>query len=162
MSGYSRNGCTTACKVVFDWYKILQISPSSKQMEIKSAYYKIAQSAHPDKYNGCSRKVEQFKLINEAYDVLSNPTKRKEYDMQMQHHHHHHHDNNNNKNQSRKSSYQRRTSISDDDLMYYMYYMWLRLCIASYHHNGGTAVNQGSDSMKAFVAVSVGVSYLHS
>ena len=101
MSGYKR---TSAGKVVFDWYKILQISPSSTPNEIKTAYYKIAQSAHPDKHNGCSQKLEQFKRINEAYDILSNPTKRNEYDVQMGHHHHHH----------RKTSYQRRSNIPRD------------------------------------------------
>ena len=100
MSGYKR---TSAGKVVFDWYKILQISPSSTPHEIKTAYYKIAQSAHPDKHNGCSQKLEQFKRINEAYDILSNPTKRNEYDVQMGHHHHH-----------RKTSYQRRSNIPRD------------------------------------------------
>ena len=100
MSGYKR---TSAGKVVFDWYKILQISPSSTPNEIKTAYYKIAQSAHPDKHNGCSQKLEQFKRINEAYDILSNPTKRNEYDVQMGHHHHH-----------RKTSYQRRSNIPRD------------------------------------------------
>ena len=100
MSGYSKNGRTTAGKVVFDWYKILQISPSSTPNEIKTAYYKIAQTAHPDKHNGCSTKLEQFKRINEAYDILSNPTKRNEYDMQMGHY--------------GKSSYQRRTNVPKD------------------------------------------------
>jgi curved DNA-binding protein CbpA len=90
MSGYGKNGRTTAGKVVMDWYKILQISPSSTSNEIKAAYYKIAQTAHPDKHNGCSKKLEQFKRINEAYDILSNPTKRNEYDVQMGHHHRHH------------------------------------------------------------------------
>jgi curved DNA-binding protein CbpA len=91
MSGYSKNGRTTVGKAAVDWYKVLQISPSSTPNEIKTAYYKIAQMAHPDKHNGCSKKLEQFKRINEAYDILSNPTKRNEYDQQMGHYYHHHH-----------------------------------------------------------------------
>ena len=104
MSGYGKNGRTTAGRVVVDWYKVLQISPSSTPNEIKTAYYKIAQSAHPDKHNGCSKKLEQFKRINEAYDILSNPTKRSEYDIKMGHYHHH----------NANSTYQRRTTVPKD------------------------------------------------
>ena len=60
-----------------DYYKILGLSKSASQDEIKSAYHKLAHKHHPDKAGGEEAK---FKEINEAYSVLSDPDKRKRYD----------------------------------------------------------------------------------
>jgi DnaJ-class molecular chaperone len=61
-----------------DYYKLLEVEKSASQDEIKKAFRKLAQKLHPDKPGGDEKK---FKEINEAYTVLSNPEKRKQYDM---------------------------------------------------------------------------------
>jgi curved DNA-binding protein len=64
-----------------DYYKILGVNKSASQEEIKKVYRKLAQKYHPDKAKGDKKEAEeQFKKISEAYAVLSNPEKRKEYD----------------------------------------------------------------------------------
>lgn len=60
-----------------DYYKLLGIEKSASQDEIKKAFRKMAQKLHPDKPGGDEKK---FKEINEAYTVLGNPEKRKQYD----------------------------------------------------------------------------------
>ncbi len=60
-----------------DYYEILGVSKSASKDEIKKAFYKLAAKYHPDKKDGDEAK---FKEINEAYQVLSNDQKRKEYD----------------------------------------------------------------------------------
>lgn len=60
-----------------DYYKILGVEKSASQDEIKKAFRKLAQQYHPDKPTGDEKK---FKEINEAYTVLSNPEKKKQYD----------------------------------------------------------------------------------
>lgn len=60
-----------------DYYKILEIEKKASKDEIKKAFYKLAAKYHPDKKTGDEAK---FKEINEAYQVLSNDQKRKEYD----------------------------------------------------------------------------------
>lgn len=59
-----------------NYYKILGISQQASQSEIKKAYYKLAHKLHPDKGGDGN----QFKEINEAYQVLSNKDKRAQYD----------------------------------------------------------------------------------
>ena len=63
-----------------DYYKILGVSKSAKQDEIKKAYRKLAIKYHPDKTQGDKAKEEKFKEISEAYEVLGDPEKRKKYD----------------------------------------------------------------------------------
>jgi curved DNA-binding protein len=64
-----------------DYYKILGVSRTITPAELKKAYRKLAQKYHPDKAKGNKEEAEaQFKKISEAYAVLSNPEKRKEYD----------------------------------------------------------------------------------
>ena len=60
-----------------DYYKILGVEKSASDEEIKKAYRKLAHKYHPDKEGGDE---EKFKEINEAYQVLSDKTKRAQYD----------------------------------------------------------------------------------
>ena len=60
-----------------DYYKTLGVSKSASQAEIKRAYRKLAQKHHPDKGNGNEAK---FKEISEAYSVVGDEAKRKQYD----------------------------------------------------------------------------------
>ena len=63
-----------------DYYKILGISKSATDKDIKSAYRKLARKYHPD-LNPNNKEAEiKFKEINEANEVLSNPENRKKYD----------------------------------------------------------------------------------
>lgn len=61
-----------------DYYDILGVSKSASKDEIKKAYRKLAHQHHPDKGSGGDDK--KFKEINEAYQVLGNDQKRKQYD----------------------------------------------------------------------------------
>ncbi len=60
-----------------DYYKILGVDKNASDDEIKKAYRKLAHKYHPDKPGG---NTEKFKEINEAYQVLSDKTKRQQYD----------------------------------------------------------------------------------
>ncbi len=60
-----------------DYYQILGIEKNASKEEIKKAYRKLAHKYHPDKSEGDEKK---FKEINEAYQVLSDETKRSQYD----------------------------------------------------------------------------------
>ncbi|MDD5318977.1 MAG: DnaJ domain-containing protein, partial [Candidatus Pacebacteria bacterium] len=60
-----------------DYYKILGVEKNASEDEIKKAFRKQAHIHHPDKGGGDEKK---FKEINEAYTVLSNPQKRRNYD----------------------------------------------------------------------------------
>lgn len=64
-----------------DYYKILGISKTSSPEEIKKAYRKLAMKYHPDRNKGNKGAEERFKDISEAYAVLSDTEKRKQYDM---------------------------------------------------------------------------------
>ena len=63
-----------------DFYKELGVTKTAASAEIKKAYRKLARDLHPDKNPGNKRAEDKFKSVSEAYDVLSDDTKRKEYD----------------------------------------------------------------------------------
>jgi molecular chaperone DnaJ len=63
-----------------DYYDVLGISKSADAQEIKKAYRKLAMKYHPDRNPGDKEAEEKFKEINEAYEVLSDDTKRQTYD----------------------------------------------------------------------------------
>jgi molecular chaperone DnaJ len=63
-----------------DFYQLLGVSKSSSPDEIKKAYRKLAMQYHPDKNPGNKKAEEKFKEISEAYEVLSDTEKKKNYD----------------------------------------------------------------------------------
>lgn len=63
-----------------DYYKVLGVERNATDDEIKKTYRKLAMKYHPDKTKGDKAAEDKFKEISEAYAVLSDPAKRKEYD----------------------------------------------------------------------------------
>ena len=64
-----------------DYYKILAVPKTASAEEIKKAYRKLALKYHPDHNRGNGDAEAKFKDLNEAYAVLRDPEKRKQYDL---------------------------------------------------------------------------------
>jgi curved DNA-binding protein CbpA len=65
-----------------DLYSILEIAPQASEREIRSAYRALAKKLHPD--TGAGSSEEKFRAIQDAYEVLSDPEKRRSYDRARQ------------------------------------------------------------------------------
>jgi curved DNA-binding protein CbpA len=63
-----------------DYYKILGVEKDTPVRQIREAYRKLAYQYHPDRNPGDAGAAEMMKRVNEAYAVMSNPEKRREYD----------------------------------------------------------------------------------
>src|SRR6201987_5562945 len=63
-----------------DYYSTLGVAKTATEKEIKQAYRKLARKLHPDVNPGDKSAETKFKEINEAYEVLGDPAKRKKYD----------------------------------------------------------------------------------
>ncbi|EEY55965.1 uncharacterized protein PITG_08712 [Phytophthora infestans T30-4] len=66
--------------VSVDYYRVLNVARTSSFKEIKTAYFGLAKSLHPDVTGNDESKAERFKHVSEAHSVLSDPQKRREYD----------------------------------------------------------------------------------
>lgn len=64
-----------------DYYKVMGVSKDIPQEEIKSAYRKRSKQFHPDLHPNDPKAKAKFQMLNEAYDVLNDPEKRKLYDL---------------------------------------------------------------------------------
>ncbi len=64
-----------------DFYAILGVEKTASQGQIKQAYRKAAIKYHPDKNPGNEEAAEKFKELSTAYAVLSDPNKKRQYDL---------------------------------------------------------------------------------
>ena len=63
-----------------DYYKALGVPREASQEDVRKAFRKLAREYHPDVAKDKKKAEEKFKEINEAYEVLGDPAKRKKYD----------------------------------------------------------------------------------
>ena len=87
-----------------DYYKILEVSENEDISEIKKQYRKLAMKYHPDRNAGDEKAAKKFREITEAYEVLSNGKKRKEYDYKREN------GNNQSKNKNNKENFKSKSS----------------------------------------------------
>ena len=67
-----------------DFYQIMECLPTVDDKKLKMAYLKAAKKYHPDVYKGVN--ANHFQKVSEAYNILKNAAKRKEYDRKMKIH----------------------------------------------------------------------------
>ncbi|TRY68205.1 hypothetical protein TCAL_06941 [Tigriopus californicus] len=77
----SEKGSPSKSKKGRDFYKILGLERTANQGQIKHAYRKLAMKHHPDKNPGNEEASEKFKEVSTAYAVLSDPNKKRQYDL---------------------------------------------------------------------------------
>ena len=87
-----------------DYYKILEVSENEDISEIKKQYRKLAMKYHPDRNAGDEKAAKKFREITEAYEVLSNGKKRKEYDYKREN------ESNQPKNKNNKENFKSKSS----------------------------------------------------
>src|SRR6185369_8645731 len=63
-----------------DYYEVLGVSKTTSEDDIKKAYRKLAREFHPDRNPGDKQAEAKFKEIQDAYDVLSDKTKKAQFD----------------------------------------------------------------------------------
>lgn len=66
-----------------NYYKIMGLKSGATENEIKSAYRLLAKRFHPDVNPGNAAAAEKFAALGEAYEILSDPSKRADYDRQI-------------------------------------------------------------------------------
>ena len=64
-----------------DYYEVLGIAPNASAEEIRRAYHRLAFQCHPDRHQETEEAHKKMQGINEAYAILSDPIKRREYDI---------------------------------------------------------------------------------
>lgn len=66
------------------YYEVLQVLPDASHDEIKHAYYRLAKKYHPDKNRAYTSAAEnRLQILNEAYEALKSPIRRKQYDCSL-------------------------------------------------------------------------------
>ena len=68
-----------------DYYKILGVDKNIAQKDVKRAYLKRAKQFHPDLHPDAPKAKAKFQMLNEAYEVINDPEKRKKYDQYGEH-----------------------------------------------------------------------------
>lgn len=65
-------------------YEILELDQNASEHDIKKSYRKLSLQYHPDRNGGDASATEKYKKINEAHEILSDPNKREQYNMELQ------------------------------------------------------------------------------
>ena len=72
---------TCGTEIQRDYYEVLGIAPDASAEEIRKAYHKLAFECHPDRHQSSEEAHKRMEEINDAYAVLSDQVKRREYDL---------------------------------------------------------------------------------